>query len=107
MPLNEPIQFLPMVKDRINVTFGHRDKDIERMITESMASIRSWTGSVDFNPEAEASDTIGILANEMLLDLVRYKWNGSGQYFMQEHRPAILTLQLEVAKRDKKKQTYE
>lgn len=100
---NEPIQFLPMVKDRLNVTFSHRDKDIERMIAEGIASIKSWVGEVVFNPEAEVSDTIGILANEMLLDLVRYKWNGSGQYFMQEHRSAILTLQLEVAKRDKTK----
>lgn len=100
---NEPIQYLPMAKERINVTFSHRDNDINRMIAESMASIRAWIGQVDFNPEAEESDTIGILANEMLLDYVRYKWNGSGQYFMQEHRSAILTLQLEVAKRDKTK----
>lgn len=101
--MNDQTQYLPMVKDRINVTFSHRDRDIERMIAEAMASIRAWVGQVDFNPEAEASDTIGILTNEMLLDYVRYKWNGSGQYFMQEHRPAILTLQLEVAKRDKTK----
>lgn len=100
---NEPMQYLPMAKDRINVTFSHRDNDIKRMITEAMVRIRAWVGQIDFDPEADVSDTIGILANEMLLDYVRYKWNGSGQYFMQEHRPAILTLQMEVAKRDKKK----
>lgn len=97
-----PLQYIPIVKDRLNVTFSHRDNDIERMILESMASIRSWVGAIAFIPEPEPTDTISILANEMLLDLVRYKWNGSGQYFLQEHTSSILSLQLEVA-RDKAK----
>ena len=89
-------KYLEMAKDRLNITFGHRDKDLERMIKESTASIRAWVGAVTFNPDSD--DLVGILANEMLIDFVRYKWNGSGQYFRQEHIDSILTLQLEVAK---------
>jgi len=97
-----PDQYLIIVKDRLNITFGHKDDDVIRMISEGMASIRSWVGAITFALNPEHDDIVGILANELLLDLVRYKWNGSGQYFQQEHRSNILTLQLEVAKRNAK-----
>lgn len=92
------IQYVEVAKDRLNVTFGHKDSDIERMIIESMASIRKWVGPVVFNPDPKPEDYIAILVNDLLLNLVRYKWNGSGQYFIEEYRPDILSLQIEVAK---------
>lgn len=92
-----PLQYLPIAKERLNITFGHKDNDLGRMIKESMASIQSWVGAITFDPDGD--DIISVLSNELLLNLVRYKWNGSGQYFQQEHRSEILTLQLEVAKR--------
>lgn len=92
-----PLRYVEIAKDRLNITFGHKDDDLERMIKESMASIQSWVGVITFDPNGD--DIISVLSNELLLNLVRYKWNGSGQYFQQEHRSEILTLQLEVAKR--------
>lgn len=91
----KPVSLLSQVKNRLNVTWGYDDYEIQNMIEEGKAYLESRCGSLSFseiNPT-----TVDRLAVKILKEYCRYAWNGSAAYFEADYRSDILNLQLEVA----------
>ena len=91
-------ELLRRVKQRLKVTYDESDEEIGYYIQEGKAFINARTDGVMF--DLSSDDTVEVLAIGMLINYVRYAWNGTAMFFGTDYLQDILTLQLEVTLRD-------
>ena len=91
-------ELLRRVKQRLKVTYDESDEEIGYYIQDGKAFINARTDGVRF--DLSSDDTVEVLAISMLMNYIRYAWNGTTMFFGTDYLSDILTLQLEVAMRD-------
>lgn len=86
-------EFLEEAKIEVDVTWSDEDteKKIARYIEEGVGVLQNDVGtSIDFNEDVEAKS--------LLKTYIRYAWNKSEEYFIQNNIERILKLEVKYGK---------
>lgn len=96
-----------MIKKKLRVSFSEFDEDIKESIIEGIAEIEDKTGELDFLDSKKLSSIKG---RKILKLYCQYSWNNTLQYFWEDHRADVISLQIRAAQErreaSEQKETY-
>jgi hypothetical protein len=87
------VDLLHQFKDRMHITHSSEDNNLERLLSFSIAAIKSNCGEFDIYGKTE----IDLRAKELVLERTRYLYNDALEYFEDNFLSQLNSLGISIA----------